>query len=121
MTRVVVIGAGLAALTAALRLAEGGADVTVVAKGSGSLHLSPGTLDVLGYAPGRVTRRSIRRGLLDARPGHPYAHVGAALHDALASFAGRVPGMRYEGDGPRNLLLPSAVGVPRPTALAPAS
>ena len=122
MTRAVVIGAGLAGLTAALRLAEGGAEVTVVAKGSGALHLSPGTIDVLGYAPGRVDApRDAVAALLDARPGHPYAHVGGALEQAIAWFAGRVPGMGYTGDGPRNLLLPSAVGVPRPTALAPAS
>ena len=122
MTRVVVIGAGLAGLTAALRLAEEGADVTVVAKGSGGLGLSPGTLDVLGYAPGRVDAPlEAVAGLIDALPGHPYAHVGDALGAALTWFAGRVPGMRYRGDGPRNLLLPSAVGVPRPTALAPAS
>ncbi len=122
MIRVVVIGAGLAGLTAALRLAEGGADVTVVAKGSGSLHLSPGTIDVLGYAPERVEApREALAALLEARPGHPYARVAGALEDALAWFADRVPGMRYTGDGPRNLLLPTAVGVPRPTALAPAS
>jgi glycerol-3-phosphate dehydrogenase subunit B len=122
VSRVVVIGAGLAGLTAALRLAEGGADVTVVARGTGALHLSPGTIDVLGYAPGRVEApRAGVAALLDARPGHPYAHVGDALEDAIAWFAERVPGMRYTGDGARNLLLPTAVGVPRPTALAPAS
>ncbi len=122
MTRVVVIGAGLAGLTAALRLAEGGAEVTVVAKGSGGLHLSPGTIDVLGYAPGRVEApRAAVAALLEARPGHPYAHLGDALEDAVAWFTDHVPGMRYTGDGARNLLLPSAVGVPRPTALAPAS
>ena len=31
-----------------------GADVCVVAKGVGSTHLAPGTIDVLGYAPERV-------------------------------------------------------------------
>ena len=54
MTRVVVVGAGLAGLAAAIRLAQGGASVSVVAKGAGGLHLSPGTIDVLGYAPERV-------------------------------------------------------------------
>lgn len=123
MTRVVVIGAGLAGLVAALRLAEGGARVTVVAKGAGSLHLSPGTIDVLGYAPERVASpREAVAAFLEARPGHPYAHLGDGIvEDALDWFVDRVPDMRYRGDGPRNLLLPTAVGVPRPTALAPAS
>ena len=43
----VVIGAGSAGLTAATRLAEGGARVCVLAKGIGSTHLAPGTIDVL--------------------------------------------------------------------------
>ena len=82
MTRVVVIGAGLAGLSAALRLVEGGAHVTVVAKGAGSLHLSPGTIDVLGYAPDRVASpRVAMADFLDARPAHPYAHLGEAAPD----------------------------------------
>ena len=51
---VVVVGTGLAGLTAAVRLAEGGARVLVLAKGVGATHLSPCTIDVLGYAPERV-------------------------------------------------------------------
>ncbi|TML98506.1 MAG: FAD-binding protein, partial [Actinobacteria bacterium] len=50
---VVVIGVGTAGLTAGTRLAEGGARVCVVAKGVGSTHLAPGTIDVLGYGPDR--------------------------------------------------------------------
>ena len=42
---VVVIGAGLAGLTAAVHLAEGGARVLVLAKGVGATHLSAGTID----------------------------------------------------------------------------
>lgn len=123
MIRAVVIGAGLAGLVSALRLAEGGARVTVVAKGVGSLNLSPGVIDVLGYAPELVNapRVAIER-LGEERPDHPYARIGlSALDHALAWFADRVPGMGYRGDGGRNLLLPTAIGVARPTALAPAS
>lgn len=118
-----MIGAGLAGLVAGVRLAEGGMQVTVVAKGAGSLNLSPGVIDVLGYAPGRVDApREAIGGLVAERPGHPYARIGVdVLEEALAWFTDRVPQMRYRGDGGRNLLLPTAVGVPRPTALAPAS
>jgi glycerol-3-phosphate dehydrogenase subunit B len=38
----VVIGAGVAGLTAATRLAESGARVCLLAKGVGSTHLAPG-------------------------------------------------------------------------------
>ena len=67
----VVIGAGTAGLVAGARLAEGGARVCVLAKGVGSTHLAPGTIDVLGYAPDRVAgaraRRSSRSGGAPAR------------------------------------------------------
>ena len=51
---VIVVGTGLAGLTAAVRLAESGARVLVLAKGVGATHLSGGTVDVLGYDPDRV-------------------------------------------------------------------
>ena len=119
----VVIGAGSAGLTAATRLAEGGARVCVLAKGIGSTHLAPGTVDVLGYAPGRVEEPGRALGSL---PGdHPYALLGAeAVSEALHWFAERVqagplPGYRYVGGLERNLLLPTAMGALRPSALVP--
>ena len=45
---VIVVGTGLAGLTAAVRLAEDGARVLVLAKGIGATHLGAGTIDVLG-------------------------------------------------------------------------
>jgi glycerol-3-phosphate dehydrogenase subunit B len=121
--RAVVVGAGLAGLAAGIRLAQGGASVTVVAKGSGGLHLSPGTIDVLGYAPGRVdaTAEAVA-GLVAERPDHPYARLSPEpLAEALEWFRGLAPSLRYTGDPARNMLLPTAVGAVRPTALAPAS
>jgi glycerol-3-phosphate dehydrogenase subunit B len=122
----VVVGAGTAGLTAAARLAEGGAHVCVLAKGVGSTHLAPGTIDVLGYAPERVD--DPERGLADligARPDHPYALIGVeAVGAALQWFSDRVcngpqPGYRYVGGLDRNHLLPTAVGAVRPSALVP--
>jgi glycerol-3-phosphate dehydrogenase subunit B len=122
----VVIGAGTAGLTAAVRLAEGGARVCVLAKGVGSTHLAPGTIDVLGYAPERVEEPDRALGeLVSARPDHPYALVGVeAVGAALQWFADQVadgpqPGYRYEGSLERNHFLPTAVGAVRPSALVP--
>jgi len=123
---VVVIGVGLAGLTAAVRLAEAGARVAVLAKGVGATHLSPCTIDALGYGPGRVARpgEAIRR-LADARPDHPYAVIGPdALGAALEWFKGRFPGgplapYAYMGGLDDNLLLPTALGVLKPTAAVP--
>ncbi len=122
----VVIGAGTAGLVAGARLAEGGARVCVLAKGFGSTHLAPGTVDVLGYAPERVASPGAALVELAAsRPDHPYATLGRdVVAESLQWFADRVaagplPGYRYVGDLERNHLLPTAVGVLRPSALIP--
>ncbi|MDE3132030.1 MAG: anaerobic glycerol-3-phosphate dehydrogenase subunit B, partial [Acidobacteriota bacterium] len=143
---VVVIGAGTAGLVAGTRLAQAGADVYVVAKGVGSTHLAPGTIDVLGYttgdtpgytpgdttgdtpgdAPERVAApaEALAR-LVAQRPDHPYALLGAelvaeALHWFIDTAArGPLAGYGYVGGLERNLLLPTAIGALKPSAAAP--
>jgi glycerol-3-phosphate dehydrogenase subunit B len=122
----VVIGAGTAGLTAATRLAQDGARVCVLAKGVGSTHLAPATIDVLGYAPDRVDAPGAAlEQLIAERPDHPYALLGAAVvGDALSWFAqtvqsGPLPGYIYGGSLEHNQLLPTAVGALRPSALVP--
>ena len=123
---VVVVGTGLAGLTAAVRLAQSGARVLVVAKGVGATHLSPGTIDVLGYGPARVERPAEALGaLLEAHPDHPYRLVGADgvaaavtwFKDCFATSS--LAPYAYVGGVEENLLLPTAVGVPRPSAVVP--
>jgi len=119
----VVVGTGLAGLTAAVRLAESGARVLVLAKGVGATHLSPGTIDVLGYSPAPVERPAEALGALPAT--HPYSLVGAdAVAAAVTWFKERVASgslapYAYVGDVDANFLLPTAVGVPRPSAVVP--
>jgi glycerol-3-phosphate dehydrogenase subunit B len=123
---VVVVGAGVAGLTAALRLAEDGARVIVLAKGVGATHLSPVTVDVLGYDPERVARplEAVQR-LIEQRPDHPYALVGPeGIRAAVAWFKerfddGPLAPYTYAGDVERNMLLPTAVGALRPSAVVP--
>jgi glycerol-3-phosphate dehydrogenase subunit B len=123
---VVVVGAGLAGLTAAVRLAESGARVLVLAKGVGATHLSGGTIDVLGYTPARVERPAEALGaFLAERPDHPYSLVGAeGIEAAVSWFKDRVANgslapYAYTGSAAENFLLPTAVGVPRPSAVVP--
>jgi glycerol-3-phosphate dehydrogenase subunit B len=123
---VIVVGTGLAGLTAALRLAEDGARVLVLAKGIGATHLSAGTIDVLGYMPEPVERPADAIGaLVEARPEHPYALVGADGVAAAVDWfkqriaAGPLAPYAYTGGVEENLLLPTAVGVPRPSAVVP--
>ena len=122
----VVIGAGTAGLTAAVRLAQSGARVCVLAKGHGSTHLAPATVDVLGYAPDLITEPAAGlEKLMADHPEHPYALVGAeVVGEATGWFAdvvaaGPLPGYHYVGSLERNQMLPTAVGALRPSALVP--
>ncbi|MGZ4186032.1 MAG: anaerobic glycerol-3-phosphate dehydrogenase subunit GlpB [Solirubrobacteraceae bacterium] len=123
---VVVIGAGVAGLTAATRLAQSGASVCVMAKGMGSTHLAPGLVDVLGYDPERVSSPAESLpSFVEARPDHPYATIGLdGIGAALEWFGGIVdagphPSYRYVGELGRNHILPTALGAKRPSALVP--
>jgi glycerol-3-phosphate dehydrogenase subunit B len=117
----VVVGAGLAGLTAALRLAEAGQRVALLAKGVGATHLSPGTIDVLGYADGPVA--SPAQALPDfaaGNPQHPYARLPVELlRAALDWFRSRLDDQGYHGGLDENLQLPTAVGAAKPSALVP--
>src|SRR5262245_5677091 len=114
---VIVVGAGLAGMTAAVRLAEDGARVLVLAKGVGSTQLSGLTIDVLGYAPERVD--SPRAALASLPADHPYARVGVdGVAAALEWFRER---FGYVGTLDENILLPTAVGAAKPTCLVPPS
>lgn len=130
MTELLVIGAGLSGLVAALTAAEAGHKVEIIAKGLGALHWSAGTIDTLGYYPdeARAVIRPIEtaKDLVRERPDHPFALLGdRALSSSLNRFLDRTKeiglpysGASHEGD---NIWLPSPVGAARPTFLAPAA
>jgi glycerol-3-phosphate dehydrogenase subunit B len=118
-----VIGTGLAGLSAATRLAEEGARVALIAKGMGGTHLAPGTIDVLGYSPELVDRPGDALAGLGAE--HPYSRLGADAVQASidwfkARFAdGPLGAYGYRGDLGRNMLLPTTVGAAKPSAVVP--
>lgn len=116
MRRAFVIGSGLAGLAGALHLRAAGADVTLATMGLGGLQLSAGTIDVLGYAPDRVERPLEAISALDAS--HPLALLGAQTVEEAVTWITEKLGSDYlEGRADRNVVLSSAVGALRPTAL----
>ena len=119
---VAVIGAGLAGLLTAVRLAEGGAQVVVLSEGNGTLHWAGGPID-LGFAPRASDAADAVRGLARRR-GHPYALLSVDVAPALDWFlqltkdlglphAGSLDG----GFGP----LPTGIGGVRPVSVVPAA
>lgn len=120
MRDAVVIGAGLAGLAAALRLARGGAAVTLVTKGIGGLQLSQGTVDLLGYSDsGRIDAPLAALGEhLASRPGHPYSHFTPEFIAESANWLKDILGPELlVGDPASNVLIPTSVGALRPTSL----
>jgi len=119
MSRVLVVGAGLSGLACALRLADGGAPVTVIATGTGSLQLGGATIDLLGYDPALV--REPLAAIAGLPADHPYSLLGRERVAAATGWlAERLPALRLRGDGGTNMLLATALGAVRPTAVAPA-
>ncbi len=125
MSRVIVIGAGLSGLMCALALAEAGLRPLVLAKGYGSTHWTGGTIDVLASRryPDLPLREALHRLIAD-HPTHPYARVGwDGIEAALDRFKQVMEQARYPyvGGLGRNVILPTALGALRPTALLPAT
>lgn len=125
MSRVIVIGAGLSGLMSALALADAGLRPLVLAKGYGTTHWTGGTVDVLASRryPDVPLHEALHR-LITEHPTHPYARVGwDGIAAALDRFRQVMETARYPyvGGLERNVVLPTALGALRPTALLPAT
>lgn len=110
--RTVVIGSGIAGLTAAIMLKEAGQDVTIITKGFGGLQLGQGTIDIFD-APMPLKA-------FDALPAeHPYHKISAdSLREGLAAFNKVVP---LEGNLEESTMITTALGALRRTGLYPPS
>lgn len=118
---VVVVGAGLSGLTAALDLAEAGARVEVIARGHAATHWTAGGFDVaapLGVATSADGVARLARAL-----GHPYAVLRRDVAPGLAGLRRTLSaeGLDYLGElGDPIRPVPTAIGGTRRVAILPA-
>src|SRR6187401_151218 len=119
MLDLLVIGAGLSGLSAAIYAAQAGLSVRVISKGLSALHWGAGSIDLLGYLPDNSAVDSPLAALDQLPAAHPLRRIAAtaiqkAMDDLQSWLAAQ--GLNYVRDDKwANLWLPSAVGARRPT------
>ncbi len=143
---VLVVGGGLAGITAAIAASREGVDVRLVSHKASTLRQASGLIDALGYVPPTEPAKPLREGpptagrgvdpdewpdpagplvdpyegIADLPEGHPYRLVGAdALRDGLALFDDLVGDAYLGGHTDRNALVPTFGGAVKPTARYP--
>ena len=123
MLDLLVIGAGLTGLSAAIHAAQAGLSVRVIAKGLGAQLWSGGSIDLLGYLPDQSPVQTPLAALTQLPADHPLRQIDEArIQSTLATAQGWLAeeGLAYIGtDDGSNLWLPTAMGAKRPTYLAP--
>ena len=145
---VLVVGGGLAAITAAISASREGADVRLVSHKASTLRQASGLIDALGYVPATEPAKPLREGpptagreldrdewpdpegpltdpfeAIERLPEtHPYRIVGSdALREGLDLFD-ELAGDAYRGaHTDRNALVPTFGGSVKPTARYPAA
>lgn len=124
---VLVIGAGLSGLATAWQASQRGKSVRVVSKGWGANHWGTGCIDLLGALPSQQQSFIRNPGetllsLTQKELNHPYAIAGLdTVSKATSEFQMlcETAGYPLKGNMESNWLLPTALGVARPTCLAP--
>lgn len=124
---VIVIGNGMAGVTAAKAAADGRAGVEIITKGAGATMMGSGALDILGAVPkpeGNIMVEDIWEGikaLLKEHPDHPYKVLRKSLENGVKAYREvcRAGGMEFTGDGVKNVILPNILGTFKNTAYIP--
>ncbi|MBN1201557.1 MAG: anaerobic glycerol-3-phosphate dehydrogenase subunit B [Anaerolineae bacterium] len=121
---VIVIGAGLAGLTAAVHAVQTGATVRLIAQGWGQQIVTPGWISVCDRAKDDVIAEL--RGYAALHPAHPYALAGdEGMIDCLERFRAitKAIGVPYGAcvKAGHNLRLTTLLGAIQTPLLAPAS
>lgn len=122
-TEVLIVGSGLAGLTAALAAASQGKKVRVISEGMGCLAIGGGSIDVLGYNNIGQPLHSPYDGFIYLDPEHPYSLLGQecvqeALDAVVNCANSKGLNLQYgrDKDGkPCNFQMPTIAGTLKPT------
>ncbi|MDR1659435.1 MAG: anaerobic glycerol-3-phosphate dehydrogenase subunit A [Desulfovibrio sp.] len=119
---VIVVGAGLAGVTAALRAADRGRNVLLLSAGAGVMAIGSGSIDVLGVADGEIVSGDPFARFDRLEPAHPYSLLGsreaaAAVDFIAARSAGAGLPLRMSATDGGNVWLPTAAGTLKPVFL----
>lgn len=115
---IVIIGAGVAGLTAGALLAERGFKVVLVTKGESTVCLSTGCVDVCSQDDNPL------KGIKNLQPEHPYHLVDEnIIRESLSYFQAAMKdmGVPYKGSTERNRLVMSALGTFKTSCLVPST
>jgi glycerol-3-phosphate dehydrogenase len=126
-TDTLVIGSGLAGLTAALISAKNKKKTNLISKGMGTLYWHAGCIDLIGYSiqdSHELIHEPIRalETIVNEFPNHPYALIGIhGIEKAINELKELSQKKNYPliGSLESNWILPSSLGAKRPTCLAP--
>ena len=121
---VLVIGAGMSGLVAALAAARRGRKVTVLSRGVGALAIGSGCVDILGYVNGQAVSGHPLDAIGSLPAAHPYRLLGRDRVAEACSFLEEVcaaQGLPLLPMKNGNRLVPSIMGTLKPSGLCPAS
>ena len=121
---VLVIGAGMSGLVAALAAARRGRKVTVLSRGVGALAIGSGCVDVLGYVNGQAVSGHPLDAIESLPEAHPYRLLGRNRVAEACSFLEEIcaaQGLSLLPIKESNRLVPSIMGTLKPSGLCPAS
>ncbi|MEG2171913.1 MAG: anaerobic glycerol-3-phosphate dehydrogenase subunit GlpB [Desulfovibrionaceae bacterium] len=121
---IIVVGAGMAGLSAALVAAQAGKSVTLLTAGAGALSIGSGCIDVLGYVDGKTVRGDPLDSIAALPPEHPYRIMGReSVREALQFFGTLCQQNHWPllPTNQQNNSLPTIMGTLKPTYLCPPS
>lgn len=124
MSDVIVVGAGMAGLTAALTVAQAGKRVTLLAAGAGALSIGSGCIDLLGYVDGEAVQGDPLDAIAGLPPEHPYQVIGREAVQGAFHFFSQLCRARQWPLLPsihKNRWLPTIMGTLKPSYLCPPS